>query len=511
MLSAFRCPLMAVLLGGLGCDDGGAPNPPPPSVTVTSVSPPSGPMAGTTIVTITGTNFTSVTSVTIGGSELGDRTVVNSIQITGTTPASTSAGAKDVVVTSSTHGSGTCTGCFSYAEDEPSALKFAALSLGNSYTCGLTTEGATYCWGDNQNGQLGLGTAASPDRCLSGETPCSTLPQPVSGNVTFASIDASGGHTCGLTAGGATYCWGSNRYAQLGIGTVIGPENCIDEGNRPCSRVPLPVAGGLTFTSLSVGGSNAASTCGLTAEGTAYCWGLNQQGGLGIGTVDGPEFCPADINSPPKPCSTVPVPLSGGLRFTSLTPSCGVTSEGAVYCWGSNGYDERSDRVSPEPVPGGLSFVMVRISVSIACGLTAAGDAYCWGYNIWGRLGDGSPEETIRSTPGLVAGGLKFSTISVSSGHSCGLTTAGAAYCWGYNGNGSQVGGALGDGTTINRFTPVPVGGGLMFTQISVGGGHGCGLTSGRDAYCWGDNQLGQLGDGTTTQRLTPVAVAVGD
>jgi alpha-tubulin suppressor-like RCC1 family protein len=500
---------MILLLGGLACGDSGAPNEPPPSLTVTAVSPATGPLAGGTSITITGTNFTDVTSVTVGGSELTGRAVVSSTQITGTTPASTNAGAADVVVTSITRGSDTCTGCFSYAEDEPSDLTLTALSLGNSHTCALTTEGAAYCWGDNQSAQLGLGVRESPDGCLSdGETPCSTLPKPVAGGLTLASIDASGLHSCGLTPEGTAYCWGGNAYAQLGVGTVDGPEGCINNV-RPCSRVPLRVAGGLTFTSLSVGGSNAASTCGLTGEGAAYCWGLNQQGGLGIGTVDGPEFCPADINSPPRPCSTVPVALSGGLRFTSLTPSCGVTPEGAVYCWGPNGYDERTDRVSPEPIPGGLSFVMVRVSVSIACGLTASGDVYCWGYNIWGRLGDGSLEETIRSTPGLVAGGLKFSAISVSSGHSCGLTTAGAAYCWGYNGNGSQVGGALGDGTTINRFTPVPVSGGLTFTQIAVGGGHSCGLTSAGDLHCWGDNQFGQLGDGTTTQRSTPVPIVV--
>jgi alpha-tubulin suppressor-like RCC1 family protein len=146
---------------------------------------------------------------------------------------------------------------------------------------------------------------------------------------------------------------------------------------------------------------------------------------------------------------------------------------------------------------------MVRVSISIGCGLTTAGDPYCWGYNRFGRLGDGSPEETIRQDPGPVVGGLKFSAISVSTYHVCGLTSAGAAYCWGQNG------GALGDGTTITRFTPVPVQGGLTFRALSVGSSHTCGLTTAGDAYCWGDNQFGQIGDGTTTTRLTPVPVSI--
>ena len=105
------------IVGGLltvvtpGCKESGTS---PALITVTAVSPATGPLAGGTSVTITGTNFTNVTSVTIGGGALGNRTIVSSTQITGTTAAAASPGAKDVVVTSSSHGSATCSGCFSY-------------------------------------------------------------------------------------------------------------------------------------------------------------------------------------------------------------------------------------------------------------------------------------------------------------------------------------------------------------------------------------------------------------
>jgi len=96
-----------------------------------------------------------------------------------------------------------------------------------------------------------------------------------------------------------------------------------------------------------------------------------------------------------------------------------------------------------------------------------------------------------------------YTTTSGGRAHTCGVTTSGDAYCWGANPDGR-----LGDGTTVQRATPVPVGGGLTFAMISAGSAHTCGMTSDRSAYCWGANGTGQLGNGTTTGSLTPVPVA---
>src|SRR5207249_149557 len=167
--------------------------------------------------------------------------------------------------------------------------------------------------------------------------------------------------------------------------------------------------------------------------------------------------------------------------------------------------------LTPVAVSGGLTFTAVSTSDYHTCGVTTSGAAYCWGWNNSGGLGDGT-SGTDRLTPVAVSGGLTFAAVSAGVINACGVTTSGAAYCWGYNGSG-----VLGSGTTTSSATPVAVSGGLTLAAVSVGGSspyqesHTCGVTPSGAAYCWGYNRYGQLGDGTGgTYRLTPVAVSGG-
>ena len=161
--------------------------------------------------------------------------------------------------------------------------------------------------------------------------------------------------------------------------------------------------------------------------------------------------------------------------------------------------------LTPEPVTGGLSFASVSAGSGHACGVTVGGDAYCWGSNARGQLGDGSMLD--RSTPMLVEGGLKFTSVSAGSSDTCGITTSGDAHCWGRNDRGQ-----LGDGTRDDRLAPVLVAGGLTFALVSAGGFHTCGVTTSDDAYCWGANSIGQIGNPPPPagDRLTPSLVTGG-
>jgi len=148
-----------------------------------------------------------------------------------------------------------------------------------------------------------------------------------------------------------------------------------------------------------------------------------------------------------------------------------------------------------------LTFVQVSTGADYTCGVTLVGFAYCWGANAAGQLGDGTTSQRLTPTP--VGGGLTFARVTGSSEDTCSLTPDNAALCWGAN-----MEGELGTGTLAQRFTPTPVTGGLSFVEVSVGGLHSCGVTTDHAAYCWGGNPDGQLGDGTTTGRFTPTRVA---
>jgi alpha-tubulin suppressor-like RCC1 family protein len=172
------------------------------------------------------------------------------------------------------------------------------------------------------------------------------------------------------------YCWGQGPW--LGTG---------DTTNR---NTPAPVAGGLKFATLSTGGYHA---CGVTAAGVAYCWGDNGGGALGDSTtID----------------RLTPVPVAGGLAWRVVVAagnhgtdySCGLTTNGVAYCWGSH---LGGNSVTPVPVPGAPAFASITLGgVAHACGITPGGVTYCWGDNYGGALGDGST--TSSPTPVRVAG-----------------------------------------------------------------------------------------------------------
>jgi len=151
------------------------------------------------------------------------------------------------------------------------SLRFETVDAGTRHACGLADDGTAWCWGDNAAGQLGDGTTHS-----------SAVPVQVSGGP-FVALAAADRHTCALAPGGAAFCWGANDDGQLGSRNAS--EECR---GIPCSTVPVPVAGGLTFGAISAGGRDGAHTCAVGPEYVAYCWGANASGQLGIrGTSTG--------------------------------------------------------------------------------------------------------------------------------------------------------------------------------------------------------------------------------
>jgi alpha-tubulin suppressor-like RCC1 family protein len=413
-------------------------------------------------------------------------------------------------------------------------LTFRQVSAGNGHTCGVTTDNVAYCWGLNEDGQLGNRTSSGPETC-SADLPCSTRPVRVAGGHAFRQVSAAGFHTCGVTTKNLAYCWGSNSTGELGVGTDTGPETC--RSGNSCSTKPMRVVRGLAIRQVSAG---EASTCGVTTDNIAYCWGSNAAGELGHGTDFGPEDCGGDEAFP---CSTRPVRVAGWHAFRQVSAGgfhiCGVTTSSVAYCWGNNSYGELGNgantgptcfifgepcSVRPVRVVGRLTVADVTAGGRHTCAMTTSSVAYCWGNNEFGQLGNRTstgPELCFAgdfipcsTRPVRVARGLAFSRVNAGDEHTCGVTTNSEAYCWGFNHSGELGNGADTGPETCSPFEswscatrPVRVVGGLAFRGVQAGG-HSCAVTTDNVAYCWGPNGFGALGNGTTTDRPRPVAVA---
>src|ERR1700687_2758122 len=195
---------------------------------------------------------------------------------------------------------------------------------------------------------------------------------------------------------------------------------------------------------------------------------------------------------------------------TGEARSCAVNSSGGVFCWGDNtggalGKGTPIMSLSPLPVRG-LSAQVAAIGSGSrhSCALTTAGGALCWGNNLRGQLGTGT--NTNSSVPGPV-NGLSSGVTAIGGGnyHTCALTTAGGVWCWGLN-----LFGRLGYGSMEDVWggSPVSVTGLTSgVSAIAVGLEHTCALTTAGAGLCWGRNREGQLGNGTTTNSSVPVSV----
>lgn len=270
-----------------------------------------------------------------------------------------------------------------------------------------------------------------------------------------------------------------------------------------------PLAGVLvTFTVTSGGGSIAPATATTAPNGIASAqWTL----GAAANTDNRATATVAMASGSPLVYLTH-TNAAPAFQLANLTAgefhACGLAVD-VAYCWGSNAHGEIGKGVidpapdtRPVAVAGGLHFKAIAAGRNHTCGITLAGATYCWGDKA--LLGTGVVEPADRPNPSLISSVQFWDAISVGFNSTCAIAaTTHFVWCWGNN-----VFGQLGDGTTTTPLGPVQIASVNTFTAIAVGEQYACGIATAGGVYCWGLNNNGQLGDGSTTQHLTPTLVA---
>jgi alpha-tubulin suppressor-like RCC1 family protein len=262
------------------------------------------------------------------------------------------------------------------------------IAAGNGATCAITTGGNLYCWGNNGNGQLG-----------NGGTNQTSTPTLVSlPAVTNVSVNQN--HACATVAGGMAYCWGYDQGGDIGqAGTCNSyyaqyyPQYCAQytfAWNFGSYSTPTVVP---TLTATSTVLAGGSHSCALNTDGSVRCFGFDDVGELGTGTV---------------PPITVPTPqLIPSYTVKSLyvgtNDSCGVDANGALTCWGQNYYGQlsagSSTVLTPTAIPSVKSVTSVGLGDQHSCAVDSTGVS-CWGSNSQGQLGTGNTQNS--SSPAAV-------------------------------------------------------------------------------------------------------------
>lgn len=424
-------------------------------------------------------------------------------------------------------------------------------------TCAVTLDGTTkglWCWGNNNEGQIGDNTGATyavapVPVCEDGRwEPDYGTPQPDPGcyadggtpsPFTDAEIAARGFRfACAVKdsgASGTVWCWGTNPSGQLGNDSTTASDTpvqvCTD-----CSADPKEY-----LTNVVALASGASHNCALTTADEVWCWGSNAKGELGDGT-----YTNRDEATKITTISDVTAVSAGYWNTCAIV---GATAKAAM-CWGANigigdGYTCQPFCNHPVDVCAlgetgpcsaaadtnleGVTAIAAAgygINVTIhSCAVLAEGDdsiVACWGSGGSGQLGDGTATN-IRLTPVRVCGsGSECGTdddvltgVSTAAGavvggwyHTCALMDNDQVKCWGAGDDGQ-----LGNNDEADQKNPVDVCLDAVCSadlddvdEIAAGFEHTCARMSGK-VKCWGRNDTGDVGDGTTINRLAPVYV----
>jgi len=373
---------------------------------------------------------------------------------------------------------------------------FCEIVVGLFSMASIDTDNQIWCWGQNDNGELGNNTI--------GEEEYQSTPVAVCGNHTFCKVTAGVYYYIALDNNGQAWGWGQGSYGKLGNNKT---------GEYDGESTPVAVCGNHTFCQVDAGQNH---TLALDVNGQAWAWGEGYHGQLGD-------------NSFPEHTERTPVAVCGNHTFceigTSKDASYGIDLTGQIWSWGEGQYGGLGNNTSHEgsarstPVAVCIGEFSERKNLcytEITSGykeeeepvyncsivLDSEGQAWGWGYNEYGQLGPGNPEEPI-CYPTAIPGNHTFCKIRTGFFHTIAIDNHGQAWGW-----GSNFYGELGNNVIEERVTsPIAVCGNHTFCDISVGLQYTMAVDTNAQAWGWGWNAYGTLGDGTTINHSTPVSI----
>ena len=320
-----------------------------------------------------------------------------------------------------------------------------------------------------------------------------------SSSTTVATVDATTGVVTGVAAGTATLT--ATSEGKTGSTTVT-----VSPAVKPVDAILLaPVLDTLEAYSSEMIGRILKDADGNVVTNREIRWTSSNPAVAAIdpvtGMLTGVDRGTVTVTATSEG-KTATVTRVVVIKYRSITAgtmhACDIASGGIVWCWGLNGAEGRIGASQlganvmsnvPVKISGDLRFAQISSYGRHTCGITTVGKAYCWGYNGWGGLGDGS-NVSQSYIPVPVSGGITFRMISAGSDHTCGVATDNRAFCWGNN-DWRQ----LGTGTVFTT-SPTLVSETLRFNKITAGASFTCGISTANETYCWGANSIGQIGDG---------------
>lgn len=327
---------------------------------------------------------------------------------------------------------GQCGGVASVPQSAPlqaSISDVAHVANGYCHTCAVKSDGTVWCWGRLDMEYCGLWASPTRDRIENLEV-LSDAPIQISGLDHVVQVSAGLGHTCALKSDGTVWCWGGNRYGQLGNGTTVD------------SASPVQASGLTRVASIATG---ELFTCALKTDQTVHCWGVNWWGQLADGTV-------TDRNKPTRTQLTNVVQLALGQDF-----GCVRKNDGSVWCWGSNrngwnfanGPETRVVSWFPNPqvIPALTGALQLSLGGSFHCALVQGSNpVVCWGYTAPHVTYIELYPKAVSMDPAGLLPLVGVTDLANTLRSACATRTDGSIWCWGEN-----LYGMLADGTVVGR------------------------------------------------------------